>query len=187
MPDFWNCVEFSHKLFREHIGKGAVVVDATAGNGLDSLFLAELVGDKGRVYSFDIQKKAVQNTEKRLSEKKFLDRVKIIEDSHAKLEKYICEKEIDGMIFNLGYLPGGNREIVTESRTTLTALEKGLELLKRGGIIVLVIYTGHSGGREELDAILEFTSALKADEYNVLRYHFINQENSPELIAVIKR
>lgn len=69
-------------------------------------------------------KKAVQNTEKRLSEKKFLDRVKIIEDSHARLEKYICEKEIDGMIFNLGYLPGGNREIVTESRTTLTALEK---------------------------------------------------------------
>lgn len=59
--------------------------------------------------------------------------------------------------------------------------------IEEGGIIVLVIYTGHSGGREELDAILEFTSALKADEYNVLRYHFINQENSPELIAVIKR
>lgn len=174
-------------LFKEHINEGAVVVDATAGNGRDSVFLAELVGDKGRVYSFDIQKKAIENTERRLSEKNLLKRVKLIEDSHSKLEKYINEKEIDGMIFNLGYLPGGNKGIVTRSEPTLSALEKGLDLLKTGGIIVLVIYTGHPGGREELNGILGLSAELSADEYNVLRYHFINQENPPQLLAVIKR
>jgi len=94
MADFWNCVDFSHMLFVEHIREGAVVVDATAGNGRDSVFLAELVGDMGRVYSFDIQKKAIENTERRLSEKNLLKRVKLIEDSHSKLGKYIIEKEI---------------------------------------------------------------------------------------------
>lgn len=187
MVDFWNCVDFSHMLLNEHIREGAVVVDATAGNGQDSLFLAGLVGDKGKVYSFDIQEDAIENTGKRLLKKNLLKRAELVKDDHGKLGKYIKEEEIDGMIFNLGYLPGGNKKIITRKESTLVALKKGLKLLKKGGVIVLVIYTGHPGGREELNGILELTAELRMEEYNVLRYHFINQNNSPQVLAVIKR
>ena len=97
MADFWQMVEFSHILMTRHIQSGATVIDATAGNGHDSLLLANLVGDGGRVYAFDIQEKALSNTEKLLAEHKVLHRVELIKDGHQNLNQYI-KKEIDGMI-----------------------------------------------------------------------------------------
>ena len=186
MADFWQMVEFSHLLMSRHISAGAVVIDATAGNGHDSLMLANLVGDEGRVYAFDIQEKAIRNTEKLLAEHKVLPRVKLFKDGHQNLDKYIIE-EIDGMIFNLGYLPGGDKEIITNKETTIEALEKGLELLKEGGLIILVVYTGHSGGEEELAALLDFIAGLDSHIYNVLNYRFVNQQTAPQILAIIRR
>ena len=127
MADFWQMVEFSHLLMSRHISAGAVVIDATAGNGHDSLMLANLVGDEGRVYPLIsgrlsvIQKNSWQSIGFAQGE--------AIQDGHQNLDKYIIE-EIDGMIFNLGYLPGGDKEIITNKETTIEALEKGLELLR---------------------------------------------------------
>lgn len=186
MPDFWQGVEFSHMLLKEHINKGAIIVDATVGNGHDTVFLAGLVGEKGRLISFDIQSEAIENTRERLVNNKIIDRVKLIEDGHQNIDKYIDE-EIDGIIFNLGYLPGGNKDITTEKKTTTSAVEKGLEFLKIGGIIILVIYTGHPGGQEELKGVLDLAESLDKQKYNVLRYNFINQETSPQVLAIIRR
>ncbi|HOA40558.1 MAG: class I SAM-dependent methyltransferase [Halanaerobiales bacterium] len=186
MADFWQMVEFSHLLMSRQISKGAIVIDATAGNGHDSLFLARIVGEDGKVYSFDIQEKAIANTARLLAEHHLLDRVELIKDGHQNLDKYI-KKEIDGMIFNLGYLPGGDKEITTRKDTTITALEKGLKLLKYGGIITMVVYTGHPGGREELEAILALVDGLDPHIYNVLNYKFINQKSAPEILAIIRR
>lgn len=186
MTDFWQMVDFSHLLMSRYVSSGATVIDATAGNGHDSLFLANLVGEEGKVYSFDIQEKAIINTAKVLKEHNLLQRVKLVKDGHQNLDKYIKE-EVDGMIFNLGYLPGGDKEIITRKDTTIKALEKGLSLLKFGGIITMVVYTGHPGGREELLAILELVDSLDPHIFNVLNYKFINQKSAPEILAIIRR
>ncbi len=186
MPDFWQGVEFSHMLLKDHINKGAIVVDATVGNGHDTVFLASLVGKKGQVISFDIQNEAIENTRERLVNNKIIDRVKLIEDGHQNIDKYI-DGEIGGMVFNLGYLPGGNKDITTDKKTTTSALEKGLNFLKIGGIIILVIYTGHPGGQEELNGVLDLAEGLDKQKFNVLRYNFINQGTSPQVLAIIRR
>ncbi|MFW5971901.1 MAG: class I SAM-dependent methyltransferase [Bacillota bacterium] len=186
MVDFWQGVEFSHMLLKEYIIKGDTVVDATAGNGHDTVYLANLVGREGKVWSFDIQKAAIYNTRKKLMERSLENRVELIKDGHQNLEKYI-NKKIKAMVFNLGYLPGGDKEITTEKNTTLAALDKGLSLLTNGGLIVLVIYTGHPGGIDELNTILCYTSELDENIYNVLKYNFINQDTSPQVLAIIKR
>ena len=186
MPDFWQGVEFSHLLLSAHINKGDRVVDATCGNGFDTIFLSQMVGSKGKVYSFDIQKQAIKNTKEKLRKNDYIDRVNLIEDGHQNIDKYIKE-EIKGMVFNLGYLPGTNKEITTKRNSTLSAVEKGLKLLAIGGIIVLVIYTGHPGGKEELEAILDLSINMDQVQYNVLRYNFLNQNSSPQVLAIIRR
>ncbi len=186
MPDFWQGVEFSHMLLKEHIDEGDNVIDATVGNGYDTVFLANLVGETGQVTSFDIQRDAIENTRVRLVNNSIIGRVRLIEDGHQNIDKYIEEK-IDGIVFNLGYLPGANKDITTEKRTTIIAVEKGCKYLKVGGIVVLVIYTGHPGGQEELSGILDFADGLDKQKYNILRYNFINQATSPQVLAIIKR
>jgi len=185
--DFLNAVEYSHFLLKENVSEGDLVIDATAGNGHDSKFLAGLIGEKGKVYSFDIQKEAVNNTKELLKKENLSDRVEVILDSHANINKYVNQK-VAAVIFNLGYLPGGNKEIITRSKSTITAVEESIKLLQKNGLIILVIYSGHQGGEKEKRAVLELTSALDYKEYNVLNYKFLNQPGPPpEIIAVKKR
>lgn len=185
--NLFNAVEFSHLLLKEALKKGDKALDATAGNGHDTKFLAELVGSAGEVFSFDIQKEAVDNTKKLLQSAGLEENVELIKDSHAELDKYLKE-EISAAVFNLGYLPGGNKEIITKAKSTLKALKKSIELLKNDGVIVLVIYSGHTGGDEERDAVLEYVADLDYKKYNVLNYKFLNQPGPPpEVVAVKKR
>lgn len=187
MPnDFMTGVEFSHDLFKQHIKRGAFVIDATVGNGHDTVFLAKLVGEKGKVIGFDIQKKAIINTRKRLSEAGLIDRVELYQTGHENLELYLKEQP-DGILFNLGYLPGSDKQIITQKETTLAAVKSGLRLLKKKGIMVLVIYTGHPGGKEEEQALLSYASELKQEEFNVLVYKFLNQDNEPAKVLAIKK
>jgi len=185
--NFFNAVEFSHLLLEENTAAGDIVIDATAGNGYDTKFLANLVGDQGKVYSFDIQKKAIKNTKELLEKDDLINRAELILDSHANIDKYINQK-VSAVIFNLGYLPGGDKEIITRSKSTTAAVEESIKLLQENGLIILVIYSGHQGGEEEKRAVLELTSALDYKEYNVLNYKFINQPGPPpEIVAVKKR
>src|SRR6056297_2052662 len=159
-------VEFSHWLFSNFIDNNKIFVDATCGNGNDTLFLAEKVSSQGKIYAFDID---------------------FIVDGHENIDSYL-ENKIDGIIYNLGYLPGSQKDIKTEKVTTIKSLKKALELLSQGGLIVIVIYTEHQGGNEEKEAVLDFASKLDYKKYNVLHYHFINQKkNPPEVIGIKKR
>jgi len=180
-------VTYSHFLLNRHIAEGDTVIDATAGNGKDTVFLAELVGNKGRVYAFDIQKIAITHTRELLEDKKLAGRVKLIQENHENMINCIDAKEVEGIIFNLGFLPGGSKDIITKTDTTLSALKDGLKILSDGGLIVIVIYTEHPGGREEKKAILDFCKELNYKKYNVLRYNFINQQSSPAQVLAIKK
>lgn len=180
-------INYSHHLLEKSVRKGETVIDATSGNGNDTLFLSKLVGENGHVLSFDIQKQAIEATEQ-LLESHNRDNVTLIHDSHSLIRKYVEDDvTIGGAIFNLGYLPKGDKSIVTKGATTITAFNTILDYLKKGGIIVLVVYHGHDEGQQEKEAIVRHVIQLDQKIYNVLRYGFINQKNNPPFIIAIQK
>lgn len=179
-------LQYAKTLLSQSINVGDIAVDATAGNGHDTLFLTELVGENGHVYAFDIQQQAIDSTLNRLMEKGVSHLATVILDGHEHISQYV-QQEIGGAIFNLGYLPGANHHVVTKSNTTIEAIHQLLQLLKIGGIIVLVIYHGHEGGKEERDELLKFVSALPQKYVHVLRYEFMNQKNDPPFIVALEK
>ncbi|MDK2901132.1 Ribosomal RNA small subunit methyltransferase H [Koleobacter methoxysyntrophicus] len=181
-----RALDFAKDIVKGVIEDGDIVVDCTAGNGKDTLFLAELVGTRGKVYAFDIQNVAIENTRKALIDKGFIDRVTLICDGHEHILKYVRDK-ITCAVFNLGYLPGGNRNIITVPDKVIKAIKSCLELLLPGGIISIVSYTGHPGGKEELEAIIQFLKTLDQKKYAVANYRFLNQKNDPPQLIIIEK
>ncbi|NLJ34568.1 MAG: class I SAM-dependent methyltransferase [Firmicutes bacterium] len=178
---------FAQELIRGVLLPGEHAIDATAGNGHDTVFLSSLVGRKGLVWAFDIQEKALLNTAKRLERKGLRQRVRLIQQGHERMATYV-PGPVGAIMFNLGYLPGGDHTIVTQPDTTIAALESGLKLLRPGGIITLVIYTGHPGGKVEGVRLEKFSSTISPRSYHVLSYRFLNQQNHPPyLLAIEKR
>lgn len=179
-------LQYAQHLLNEAIEEGDTVVDATAGNGHDTLYLAQLVGDSGQVFSFDIQKEAVDATLHRLLDNALEHRAIVLKDGHENVAKYV-DKPVGAAIFNLGYLPGSDHNIVTKPNTTIQAIEELLKLLKIGGMIILVIYHGHEGGKAERDAVIDYVSALPQKYVHVLRYEFLNQQNDPPFIVALEK
>ncbi|WP_078430076.1 class I SAM-dependent methyltransferase [Alkalihalobacterium alkalinitrilicum] len=181
---------YTRILLEKAINSGDIAIDCTAGNGHDTSFLANRVGENGHVYSFDIQKTAIEKTTKRIREQELLNRVTLFHKSHDQLTKCIPAHHqgmIKGAIFNLGYLPGGDKEIVTTPHSTLSAIEQLIEMLDVGGIIVLVIYHGHDQGKFEKEAVVRYAEQLNQEKTHVLKYEFINQKNNPPFIVAIEK
>lgn len=182
-------IQYSHHLLTESINKGETVIDATCGNGNDTLMLSKLVGEKGKVLAFDIQEQAIQNSQQLLMDHN-RHNVSFIHDSHANIEKYLSEDvqgNIGGAIFNLGYLPRSDKSIITKGETTIQAVKSILKYLKKDGLVIIVVYHGHEGGKTEKEAVLEFAVNLDQKKYNVLDYRFINQKNNPPFIVAIQK
>ena len=179
-------LQYAQTLLKSAVTDGDIAVDATAGNGHDTLFLAQLVGDDGFVYAFDVQKQAVDATLHRLLDNALEHRALVLKAGHENVAKYV-NKPVAGAIFNLGYLPGSDHEVITRPNTTIQALESLLKLLKVGGIIVLVIYHGHEGGKEERDEVIRFVSELPQKYIHVLRYEFLNQKNDPPFVIALEK
>ncbi|MFA5880683.1 MAG: class I SAM-dependent methyltransferase [Eubacteriales bacterium] len=178
-------VLIAHDLLASYVQPGAVAVDATVGNGHDTLFLAQLVGQAGRVYGFDIQEEAVKKTAELLAQNGFTDTVRLFQAGHECLFDYVTEP-VDAIVFNLGYLPGGDHNIVTGADSTTKAVRDGLALLKPGGIACLIVYTGHPGGPEEKEALGAFMQTLNKNEFCAARLDFLNRRNAPYLIIIEK-
>lgn len=183
-----TALHFSHQLLSEIVKPGDHVVDATMGNGHDTLFLAQLVGDSGKVYAFDVQEQALVSTAQRLEEANCQKQVILIHQGHETIDEVLTPDEpLRAAIFNLGYLPRGNKEIITQSPTTLRALESLLAHLVPKGRVLLVVYYGHEGGILERDAVLNYCQNLSQEYFNVLTYQFINQKNNPPLLVCIEK
>ena len=176
-----------NKIYLEDIlQEGDIVVDATMGNGYDTKYLAEKVGENGFVYAFDVQEEAIKSTAKKLEKENLSDRVKLILDGHENMDKYV-DKEVSCVLFNLGYLPRAKHQIITQPTTTIKAIEHSLRLLKPHGIVSIAIYTGHEGGMEEKNTIYDFVKGLNQSEFNVLECGFINQINNPPQLVLIEK
>lgn len=153
----------AHEAVESVLSEGDWALDATAGNGHDTLFLARCVGPSGKVWAFDVQARALGNTRQRLLDAAVADRVSLVAASHAEMQAQIpdqAEGRLGAVMFNLGYLPGSDKRIVTTAEKTLRALDQSLILLRQGGILSVMIYRGHPGGREEWEAVNQWQRGL---------------------------
>lgn len=185
--DSINTLTLTHKCARERVKPGDFCIDATAGRGQDTALLCELVGPTGRVLSFDIQEEAVQSTRDRLKERGLDGIGSVIMDSHSHMDQYAEPDTVDCIVFNFGYLPGGNRQLFTVAETSVAAIMQGFSLLKTGGIMCLSLYYGGPNGYTERDAILDLVKTFDPKTCTVIVCDFANRKaDSPFPIFIIK-
>lgn len=183
----YSVSEIVHDAIKPHVTEGGLCIDATAGNGNDTLYLAKLVGVEGQVIAFDIQEDAVANTEKRLQEQDMSERAKVVLDSHVNMASYAKENTVDCIVFNLGYLPGGDHKMATQANSSIEAMNVALKLLKKKGLLSVTIYSGGDSGFEEKDAVLSWLRQLDQRKYLVLVTEYYNRQNNPPIpVRIIK-
>lgn len=182
-----NVHTITDSIIVSQIEANSIIVDATAGNGNDTLKLARLIGTEGKIYAFDIQKSAIEKTrELLLNEGLYGNNVELIEDSHSNVDLHVKEN-IDFAIMNLGYLPGGDKSIFTKSESTISFIEQASEMLNPRGLILIVFYIGFIDGADEARAVTEYLTTLDQKRFNVTKIEFLNQKNLPPYIALIER
>jgi predicted methyltransferase len=181
-----GAVALSHFFLRERVQPGDRVVDATCGNGRDTLLLAQLVGPAGRVWAFDVQACALAEARALLATAGCLGQTELMAVGHQRLAEFVAEP-LRAAVFNLGYMPGGNREVATVAQSTVAALEQVAKLLLPGGIIVVCIYTGHSGGPEEGAAVAGWGEALPPEQFNVWRSSQVNRPATAPFLILIEK
>lgn len=190
---FLSMLSMAHKWITERTSPGDIVIDATAGGGVDTLALAKLVGPKGTVYAFDIQQEALDRTQERLSSlaKEQQPALRLLLENHAQMAEAVDPAAIgrvSAIMFNLGYLPGSSDlTIITEPVTTLAALDSALSLLRSGGIITAVLYPGHPGGAEEAASVERWAEQLPQATAQTVIYRQTQRPTAPYLVAVEKR
>lgn len=182
-----NTIRLLHQSIQLSTCKGAMCIDATAGKGHDTLFLAQLAGETGHVLAMDIQPQAIEATRSLLQKNGVEQRVQLVLDGHEHMAQYVQPGTVDVIMFNLGYLPGGDHSIATAADTTIAALEQALQLLKPLGRITLAIYHGGDTGFAERDAVLAWLKQLDCRAYTVLLTDFYNRPNNPPLAVQIIR
>ena len=184
----YQITEWCHELFSLQAVKGGFYIDATMGNGYDTLFLCRLAEENGQVIAFDIQEKALEATRKLLAKEEMEERARLVLDSHVNMGKYVQEDSVDGICFNFGYLPGGDHALATQPETSKKALKVGLELLKKGGVMSLCIYSGGDTGFEEKEVLMNYIKELDERKYVVIVSSYYNRKNNPPIpVLIIKK
>ncbi len=181
----YQITQWCQRFIGEHVKCGDLCIDATAGNGNDTLFLCKAVGEKGKVLAFDVQEQALDNTRKKLEEYQLSERAELILDSHTNMAAYAIKESVSCIVFNFGYLPGGDHNLATRAETSIEAIHQGLQLLKKGGMMSLCIYSGGDSGFAERDAILKELKALDTKQYLVIVSAYYNRPNNPPIPAMI--
>ena len=179
-----NALGFSHRFMEQHICPGDLCIDGTAGRGRDTLFLAKLVGASGRVIAFDIQEEAINSTRSLLSENA-VTWANVYQDSHDNMDRYAKPESVSGIMFNFGWLPGGDHRVFSHGETSVEAIRKALDLLRPGGVMSICIYYGKETGYEEKNAILSFLKTVDAQRFTVVLCDFVNRSGEPPMIALI--
>lgn len=183
-------LRFAHCLVKERLTLGDVAIDATLGNGYDTLMLAQQVGEQGVVLSFDVQQQAFDKSQALLEKHQALAPVRFIHTSHVNLQEYWQQQSIARpkiIMFNLGYLPGADKQYTTQVQSSLLALEQSLQILPLQGLLLVTVYPGHPEGALEDMAIRQWARELPQQSYQVLRYGFINQVNKPPYLIAIEK
>lgn len=184
--DFKSARHWAEELIRQAVEPGARVIDATMGNGYDTQWLAELVGESGHVYGFDIQLEAVNRTRDRLAAAGLENRATLFHAGHEHIAELVGEP-VDAAVFNLGWLPGTDKALRTRAETTLTAVNAALDKLKEGALMTICVYPGHPEGRDELDRLIAWGRALPGEKYDVMARAYLNQSGEPPVLIAVKK
>ncbi len=182
-----GAVPLAHLFLRGRVKAGDRVADATCGNGRDTLLLAQLVGEAGRVWAFDLQEVALAAAKELLAAHGVLDRVELVRAGHERLAAEVVDGSLAAVVFNLGYLPGGDRRVITRPATTLPALAAALGLLAPGGLLLVVIYTDHDGAREEEEAVTNWATALEPRSFNVWASRQLNRSAAAPYLVLVEK
>ncbi|MFS0723384.1 class I SAM-dependent methyltransferase [Paenibacillus sp. 1P07SE] len=195
---FPSVLTLAQSWIAQRLFPGDVAIDATAGTGVDTQFLAETVGPRGSIYAFDIQPLALERTADRLDARfageagSRRPKIVLLAHSHAHMLELLppeVQGSVSAIMFNLGYLPDpeADQRIITGSDSTIAALTDGLELLRPGGIITAVVYPGHPGGAEEADAVTDWAASQSPSLCQCVQYRMPQKQGAPFLIAIEKR
>ena len=175
------------EILRAVLAPGDRAIDATMGNGHDTALLCSLVGPEGRVYAFDVQPAALEATRRRLAEEGLAGQAELFLFGHEHMREEVGEP-VKAIVFNLGWLPGGDHRITTLTATTLPAIQQALALLLPMGVLVICVYPGHPEGEREQEMVTRLLSSLSPREYNVLMQQFLNAgAGAPLCFAVQKQ
>lgn len=192
---FLSVLSCAHQWIASRLQPGDLAIDATVGTGADTLFLAQQVGRRGQVIGFDIQSEALTLAQARIrkqTDEAKLGFISMLQLSHDRMAEAVPESwlgTVGAVMFNLGYLPSESADssIITETDSTIAALEAALALLRPRGIITVVLYPGHDGGAQEAEAVLDWSSALPVEQAQVVIYRQLQRETSPFLIGIEKK
>lgn len=183
----YQITEWCHHFIRLQARPGDFCIDATAGNGHDTLLLSQLAGPTGRVLAFDIQQSALDSAQETLKTHQAPNNVSFILDSHSHMNNYASAATASCIVFNFGYLPSGDHSLSTRSETSIPAITQGLELLKKDGLMSLCIYSGGDSGFEERDALLSYLKTLDSRKYLVILSSYYNRPNNPPIPVLIRK
>ena len=181
--------ELAQQRVADVLSDGDIAVDATAGNGHDTVFLAARVGERGRVFAFDVQPAAIAATEAKLAEAG-LRNATVFQKSHADLEAVLPPDfpgRVGAVMFNLGYLPGGDHAVVTETDSTLAAIDAANRVLRTGGVLTVVAYPGHEGGDTETTAVARHLARLSPQIFSVERFDGLSGRNASPILFVVTK
>ena len=173
-----DLLELQKEFILKHLKPGDTAVDFTMGNGYDTVFLSKTVGENGKLFAFDIQKQAIDSTAARLKESECPENYTLILDSHHNAKNYIDVKIKAGM-FNLGWLPGGDKSITTLRETTIPAIEAAISMLDRDGVLTVAVYPGHAEGDAEGKLVEEYLSSLPRWNVCATQIRILNSPTSP--------
>lgn len=183
-------LDFSASILRQVLHPGDLAVDATLGNGRDAVLLAEAVGPAGRVFCFDIQELAIRRASERLAAAGVLERVVLLRAGHERLAEHLppeALRRVRAATFNLGFLPGSDRRVVTRPETTLAALTALLPFMAPSGVVSIAVYTGHPGGQAEGEAIAAWCAALDPALWRAVRHEQVNKPVNREVLYLLER
>jgi len=177
-----------HHLLKGLVSPGDVVLDATCGRGHDTVFLGRLVGEAGLVHAFDVQQDAIRATRDRWADDGLPDVLTLHHASHEEIDSRLDEDEaVACAVFNLGYLPGSDKQVVTQPFSTISAHEAILKRLGPNGSIVTTVYVGHEGGRQEEQALREWLEELDEKQWSASTHEWVHREGQPPFIVTIQR
>jgi len=161
----------AHDLAARVLSPGDLAIDATCGNGHDTVQLARLVGPRGSVVAIDVQADALAETRHRLEAEGMADnRVRFIHGCHTTIGGHVAPATAALAMFNLGYLPGGDRALTTDASTTSAALDAAAHALRPGGLLLVTCYSGHPEGAHEAETVATWMKSAASRGARVAHY-----------------
>lgn len=184
-------INLAHFWWSQLLKRGDIAVDATCGNGFDTVVIAKLLLPQlaGTLFAMDLQSDAIAATKRRLEvqvgDKAALD-VTFLQQCHSQFPSSLFPATVKLIVYNLGYLPGGDKTLTTQSVSTLASLQQALPLIVPGGAISITCYPGHAAGAEELTEILSWATTLDSRSWSCCHHHWVNRSQSPTWLLLTR-